>query len=124
MKKILAVDLEPRIYPGDPYESHRHTEWPMEHPPVDGAFDYLHELMELFVVHVITWRASHYEMLRWWKQFRYPCDKDGRPEGIHLRLHPEVGTFVYLGARVIPLSSGRPSPIELTKFQPYAVEGT
>ena len=124
MKRILAIDLEPRIYPTDPYESQRFNEWPIDKPPVEGAFDYLHSLMEHFEIHVISWRASHYELLRWFKTFHFPCDKDGRPEGIHLRIYPEAGTFVYLGARVIPLEAGNPSVIELTKFQPYATEGT
>lgn len=124
MKPILSIDFDGWIYPADPFDTQRNNEWPVDKPPIDGVFEYLRGVMEHFTVHVISWRTSHFEYRRWWKTFHWPCDKDGRPEGIHLRLHPEVGSFVYLATRAVPLSAQCPPPLELTKFKPYAIEET
>lgn len=121
LKPILAIDFEPVVYPGDAYQSFRHNEWPLEKPPRDGSFEYLNHLLELFEVHVVSWRSSHWEYLRWWKRFHWPCDgKTGRPDYIHVKNHVEPGTFLYIANRVIPYERIDPSPVELTKFMPYA----
>jgi len=124
LKPILAIDFEPCIYPADAYEAQQYNAWPLEKPPVDGAFDYLRELLEHFDVHVVSWRSTHWEFLRWWKRFHWPCDgKTGCPEDIHIRYHEETGTFLHIGSRV-KVFTGYPAPsaLELTKFAPYALD--
>ncbi len=124
LKPTLAIDFEPCIYPGDPYVSHQQNAWPLEEPPVDGAFNYLEDLHVYFEVHVISWRSTHWEFLRWWKRFHWPCDgKSGRPEFVHVRNHAEAGTFVHIGTRV-KVFTGYPAPsaLELTKLVPYALD--
>jgi len=123
-KLILAIDLEPIIYPGDAYEAQRFNVWPMDKPPVEGAFDFLQAASEHFEVHVITWRASHWEYLRWWKRFHWPCEgKTGRPEFISTVNSVAPGTFMYIASRVIKWEGVFPSPLELTKFKPYSLVG-
>ena len=124
MKPILAIDFEPFIYPGDALEAYRTEAWPLEEKPVEGAFDYLIELGPYFDVHVISWRSSFYSYWRWWKRFHWPCDKDtGAPQFLGLKYRVEPQTFLYLGGRVMRFGETLPSPLELTKFVPYAPEG-
>jgi len=124
VKRILAVDLEPCIYPGDAFESQRFNVWPMDKPPVEGAFDFLEAALEHFEIHVITWRASHWEYFRWWGRFDWPCDgKTGRPSHVTTKNGVGPGTFLYIASRVIKWEGSFPSPIELTKFVPYSLVG-
>ena len=125
LRPILAIDFEPIIYPGDPYEAQRFNAWPLEKPPQDGAFQFLEAAQHYFEVHVVSWRSSHWEYLRWWKRFHWPTEgKTGRPEYLKIMTHPESGTFLYMAARTREWKGGFPSPLELTKFSPYALGGS
>ena len=120
-KRILAIDFEPIIYPGDAYGAQRFNAWPLEKPPQIGAFEFLQAAVHFFEVHVVSWRASHWEYLRWWKRFHWPTEgKTGRPEFIKTKHQPEPGTFLYIAGRTMEWKGDFPSPLELTKFTSYA----